>query len=197
MKDWNAKDLDQFANGSYYQRINSRYAPHNVYTSMSQLNEIESKKGYGAANYKGLLRKKEQPAKTLSAASIDVNISSSLYNSHYDYDAASNTYKRSQAGAPHMQVDQNGTQTQIAPKVVVVLTMPQGLASDDHHTSYGTLGTGHVFVFQDGIVSDGTWKKAVNTDNFTFTDNNGKAIALNPGQTWITVVGDSSYVSYK
>jgi hypothetical protein len=197
MKDWKAKDLDQFAYGSYYQRINSRDAPHNVYTSMSQLNEIESKAGYGAASFKSLVRKKDAPSKTPNATSIDVKISSADFNSHYDYDAATNSYKRSQAGGPHMVVDQNGTQTQITPKVVVVLSMSQGLEADDHHTSYGTIGTGHAYVFQDGIVTEGTWKKSSSAENFTFTDSTGKAIALNPGQTWIAAVGDTSFVTYK
>jgi hypothetical protein len=197
MKDWKAKDLDQFAYGSYYQRINSRAAPHNVYTSMSQLNAIESKAGYGAASFKSFDRKKDAAAKTPTASSIDVSISSADFNSHYDYDAATNSYKRSQAGAAHMVIDQNGTQTQITPKVVVVLSMSQGLEADDHHTSYGTIGTGHAFVFQDGTVTEGTWKKTSNAENFTFTDTKGKAIALNAGQTWIAAVGNTSYVTYK
>src|SRR6185369_4571690 len=45
MKSWSVKDLDQFANGSYFQRVNNRDAPHNVYTSTDQLHALESKKG--------------------------------------------------------------------------------------------------------------------------------------------------------
>ncbi|HSX35258.1 MAG TPA: DUF3048 domain-containing protein [Candidatus Saccharimonadales bacterium] len=197
MKDWKVKDLDQFANGSYFQRISSRDAPHNVYTSMSQLNDLEAKRGYGAAKFSSLLRKGEERAKTPEATSIDVKISGSLYNSHYDYDAEKNAYKRSQGGGPHMQVDANGSQTQIEPKVVIALTMSQGIAHDDTHTAYGTIGTGHAYIFQDGKVTEGTWKKAANAENFTFTNLSGKPIGLNPGQTWITAVGDTSYVSYK
>ncbi len=197
MKDWKAKDLDQFAYGGYYQRIGSRVAPHNVYTSMSQLNEIEGKNSYGAANFTALPRKKDAPVKAPNAASVDVNISSADFNSHYDYVAATNNYKRSEAGVPHMVVDQNGTQTQLQPKVVVVLTMAQGLEADDHHTSYGTIGTGHAYIFQDGTVTEGTWKKSSSQENFTFTDGSGKAIALNAGQTWVAIVGDTSDVTYK
>ena len=197
LKDWKTKNLDQFAYGSYFQRIGSRVAPHNVYTSMSQLNEIESKNSYGAASFTSLLRKKDAPLKTPNAGSIDVNISSADFNSHYDYDAATNSYKRSQAGGPHMVVDQNGTQTQIQPKVVVALTLTQGLEADDHHTSYGTIGTGHAYIFQDGTVAEGTWKKSSNQENLSFTDSTGKPIALNAGQTWFAIVGDTSDVTYK
>jgi hypothetical protein len=197
MKDWKVKDLDQFTNSSYFQRISSRDAPHNVYTSMSQLNDLETKRGYGEAKFTSLLRKKDEASKTPNATSMDVAISGSLYNSHYDYDAEKNAYKRSQAGAPHMQVDGNGAQTQIEPKVVIALTMSQGIASDGTHTAYGTIGTGHAYIFQDGKVTEGTWKKAGNAENLTFTDLSNKPIKLNPGQTWITAVGSNSDVTYK
>jgi hypothetical protein len=197
LKDWNTKNLDQFVNGQYFHRITSRVAPHNVYTSMSELNQIETNNGYGEPSFTGFVRKKEAPAKTPNATSIDVNISGPAYNSHYDYDATTNRYKRSEGGQPHNVIDQNGTASQLTPKVVVLLTMPQSLMADHIHTVYNTLGTGHAYIFQDGTVTEGNWKKSSRQENFTFTDNNGRVIGLNPGQTWVTVVGDTSYVTYK
>jgi hypothetical protein len=190
-----AKDLDQFAGASYFWRINSRYAPHNMYTSIAKLREYESKKGYGKSNYTGLARKSEQASKTPNATSIDMAVSSALYSPHYDYDAASNSYKRSQGGAAHMVTDAFGTQVQLAPKVVVALVMPQGL--NGKYTTYQTLGTGKTYIFQDGVVTEGTWKKGANNEQFTFTGAAGKTIALNPGPTWFTVVGDAAKVTYR
>lgn len=197
MQSWNVKDLDQFANGSYYHRISSREAPHNVYTSMSELQALEAKKGYGAANYTGFARKAEAPASTPNATSIDFTISSSDFNVHYDYDAHANSYKRSEGGAPHMELDSAGNQTQIEPKVVIALVMTQGIEADDLHTSYDTIGSGHMFVFQDGTLTEGTWAKTSSGAQFTFTDATGKAIKLDPGQTWITVVNAANHVAYK
>jgi hypothetical protein len=194
---WNVKNLDQFYNGSYYQRITSRFAPHNVYTSIAQLNTLEASKGFGAPQFSGFARKVDQPAKTPAAASIDINPSSVTYASHYDYDAAANAYKRSEGGAAHMEVSSNGVQTQIEPKVVIGLVMQQGIEADDLHTSYTTIGSGQAYVFQDGGVTTGTWQKTSNTSQFTFTTSSGQTIKLNAGQTWITVVGSASDVSYK
>jgi hypothetical protein len=196
LKAWGIPDLDQFANGAYYQRITSRYAPHNLYTSMDQLHQLESKKGIGAPSYTSLVRKKEAPKATPNAKSIDFNISGFYYNAHFDYDAGSNTYKRSEGGKPHMAAAKDGKQTQLAPKVVVALTMPQGIEADDLHTSYGTIGSGHAFIFQDGGVSEATWHKGANNEQFTFTDGQGKPIGLNPGQTWFTAVGSNDKVKY-
>jgi hypothetical protein len=197
IKTWGVKDLDQFYNGSYYHRISTRAAPHNVYTSIANLNALEAKKGFGKPTYTGFARKAAAPSAAPNATSIDFSISSALYNVHYDYDGATNSYKRFEGGAAHMAVNGSGVQTQITPKVVVGLVMPKGIEADDLHTSYNTLGSGQAFIFQDGLVMVGTWHKPNNATNFTFTDQNGAAIKLNPGQTWLTALGSASSASYK
>ncbi len=191
-----AKDLDQFANSSAYHRISSRYAPHNMYTSIAALRELEAKKGFGKPNYAPLARNTIAiPAKTPTATSIDMAVSGALYNPHYDYDPATNAYKRSEGGKPHMVVDSAGAQTQLAPKVVVALTMPKG--SNGIYSTYQTIGSGPVTIFQDGVALGGTWHKTDNAAQFTFTDVNGQAIKLNPGQTWFTAIGSTSSLTYK
>ena len=195
------KDLDQFANGGYYQRINSRDAPHNVYTSLGNLLTLEKAKKYDTSSFTGFSRKEEAPSKVPAAISIDFTISGPAYSVHYDYDPGYNNYKRSEAGVPHMVVDQAGNQTQLAPKVVIALVIPQSSgaldASGAYYTNYDTIGTGAMYVFQDGAVTTGSWSKADDRSQFTFADGNGKPLALNAGQTWISVVGLSGDVSYK
>lgn len=196
IKSWGVKDLDQFANSGPYHRVSNRYAPHNLYTSMAALNELEAKKGYGEPTYTGFERKKDAPSTAPTAKSIDFNISGAYYNSHYDYAADCNCYKRSQGGKPHLVVNKAGAQGQIAAKVVMALVMPQSRAAGDVHTTYGTIGSGQLFVFQDGIVKEGTWNKSGNREQFTFKDQNGVPIKLNPGPTWLTVLGGSDRVKY-
>lgn len=194
---WGTKNLDQFANGSFFHRISSRYAPHNVYTSIANLNTLEAKLGYGKPSYAPLARKPAAPSATPNASSIDFNISGYYYNVHYDYDKTTNTYKRSEAGAPHTEIDEAGASTQIAPTVVVGLVMHQGIEADDLHSSYDTIGSGQANIFQDGVVTTATWHKTDAKSNFTFTDANGAPIALDPGQTWFTALGSASDITYK
>jgi len=197
IKSWGVKDLDQFYNGGAYRRISSRAAPHNVYTSMASLNDLEAKKGFGKPNYTGFARKAATPSAAPNASSIDFAISSALYNVHYDYDKATNAYKRSEGGAAHMSVNGAGVQTQNTPKVVIGLVMPKGIEADDLHTSYNTLGSGAAYIFQDGTVTAGTWHKADAKTNFTFTDQAGTPVKLNAGQTWFTALGSASSIMYK
>ncbi len=193
IKSLGVKDLDQFANGNYYTRITARYAPHNVYSSIAQFNKLEASKGYTTSNYTGFPRKKDAPAKVPTARTVDLAISGYLYNVHYDYDVATNAYKRSEGGSPHTD-EKSGTQ--LEPKVVVALVMSRGIDSDGQHTDYTTSGSGAMYVFQDGLVTQGTWHKADRKSQFSFTDANGKVLKLNAGQTWISIV-DPNTVTYK
>lgn len=196
IKAWGVRDLDQFANSGAYDRVSSRAAPHNVYTSITRLNQLETSKGYASSTFTGFPRKKEAPAKAPTAKSINLTLSGPLYNAHYDYSPATNSYARSEGGAAHIDANTNA---QISPKVVIVIVVPmtQGAldASGAYYSNYAAIGSGTAYVFQDGNVTTGTWTKGSNTSQITFTDQAGKPIGLNPGQTWITAITDTSKVS--
>jgi DUF3048 family protein len=197
IKSWGVRDLDEFANGSYYHRITTREAPHNVYTAISTLNQLEDKKGYTSSTFTGFPRKKEAPAKQPTAATINLTLSGSIYNAQYSYVAASNSYNRSEGGAA--QIDANNNQ-QISPKVVIAMVVPESQgaldASGAYYSDYNVIGSGQAYVFQDGTVTTGTWTKTDNTSQITFADATGKTIPLNPGQTWLTAVTGANDVSY-
>ena len=190
----NIPDLDQFANSGSYMRINTRYAPHNLYTTMAKLDALRAAKGFTKSTFEGFARKAEAPVNTPTARSIDFNISSFLYSPHYDYDPATNTYKRSQGGKPHTD-ERSGIQ--IAPKVIIANVMSYGIASNGVNSNYNTIGSGKSYIFQDGTVTIGTWEKTGSKNQMVFKDASGKVIKLNPGQTWISAVGSASGVSYK
>lgn len=196
IKSWGTKDLDQFANGGAYWRIDSRYAPHNLYASTAKLNELEAAKGFGTASFTPLTRKKDAASKTPTAASIDLSISSYSFNPHFDYDASTNSYKRSQAGAAHMVVNAAGDEVQLQPKVVVVLITTYGVASDKH-SQYGVTGSGEAYVFQDGTVTKGAWHKDDTKTSLNLTDEAGQPLGLNAGQTWFTALPGADKIAYK
>jgi hypothetical protein len=75
--------------------------------------------------------------------------------------------------------------------------MDQTTMPDGYHTAYKDTGSGKMYVFQDGIVSEGTWEKSDRKSQFIFKDSNGLPMKLNAGQTWVSIVGSSSDISYK
>lgn len=196
IKSFGLKDLDQFQNAGFYERISEREAPHNVYTSSGRLDELTIAKGYTTSNFTPWLRKKAAPSATPNATFIDFDISGPSFNVHYDYDAAHNNYKRNEGGKPHQD---EKSAAQLTPSVVVALVIPfkNITASDGYRSDYITSGQGAMYVFQDGTMTKGTWTKADRKSKYTFIDAEGKELALNPGQTWFTAVENDAAVSYK
>jgi hypothetical protein len=197
------RNLDEFANGGSFWRISTRYAPHNVYTSFAKLDALNQKKGFTTSLYTSWPRKADKKLAVPTAKTIDFTISSADFYAHYDYDPASNTYPRSEGGAPHLDLvsaaDKTGVRLQ--PKVVIAIVVPQTRgtldASGAYYTDYADTGNGAVYVFQDGGVTVGSWSKSSDTSQISFTDAAGAPIKLDAGQTWISLVGDSSKVVYK
>ena len=185
VRNGNYRDIDQFFNASTYWRATDRYAPHNVYTSFERIDALNAKKGYTTSSFTGFTRKDSEASATPTATAANVTISSPLFNSAYTYNATSNTYDRSQAGAPHTDREQG----QISPRVVIVMKVnQQRVFEDGWREQINAIGNGTAYIFQDGTVQEVTWSKLSKTEQITFTDAAGKDVPLARGQTWITAV---------
>ncbi len=186
------KDFDHGPNGSYFQRISERYAPHNLYSGMSKLRDGASKRGYTTSDTKSFTRKAEKTGLAPTAKTIDISISGPLYNVHYDYDASSNTYKRVLAGKPHTDLKSGA---QLSPKVVIGMVAPY--SQNGIYSVYQILGTGTAYIFQDGQVNKLTWTKTDAKSQIKFTDGTtGQEFGIDPGQTWITLLKTPGDISY-
>jgi len=179
------RDIDQFFNAGSYWRATDRYAPHNVYTSFAKLDALNTAKGYTTSTFTGFTRIDGKASDVPTATQIDIKLSSALYNSTYAYDKASNTYLRSQAGAPHTDREQG----QIAPSVVVAMKVDEStVLQDGKREAITTIGSGAATIFQNGTVQEVTWHKTSKTGQVTYTDATGKDVPLVRGQTWIAAV---------
>jgi hypothetical protein len=198
VRNGNYRDLDQFFNSGYFTRISARPAPHNVYTSFARLDALNQAKGYSSSLFTSWPRKDDKKLLAPTAKTINLQISSPHYYAHFDYDAASNSYLRSEGGAPHMQLTSASDKTgvQIKPKVVIALVMSYGIEADGKHSVYHDTGSGTAYIFQDGGVTTGSWQKASQDSQISFMDSDNQPIKLDAGQTWITLVGDTGKVKY-
>lgn len=182
------RDLDQFFNSDSYWRASNHYAPHNVYTSFEKLDALNAEKDYTTSTFTGFSRIDGKPNKLPDATSIDITISSSLYNSSYVYDAKANTYARFQGGEPHLDSEDG----QITPSVVIAMRVDEStILEDGYRENITTIGSGNAVIFQNGTAINATWHKATSLDQITYTDAAGNDIPLVRGQTWITAVSNS------
>lgn len=181
--DYRNVDIEYHAGASW--RATDRAAPHNVYTNFQNLEALNNKLGYTSSTFTSFARADGKPAATQDAKSIDVAISGALYNSHYDYNPATNTYARSQAGAPHLDREDG----QITPSVIVTLKVNMTtIMEDGWRENITTTGSGEAQIFQNGTVQTATWSKADRTSPLQLTGADGKEVALNRGQTWVAAV---------
>lgn len=188
VKNASYRNLDLMADG-YYWRTTDRVAPHNVYTSFEKLDTLNQSKGYTTSTFTAWLRQDGVPAKTQNATAIDVAVSGPLYNSHYDYDAASNTYLRSVDG----EASNDREEGRIAPHVVIAMDVDMTtVLQDGYREDIATSGAGSATIFQNGTATSATWRKNSQTDPLQFIDTNGNEISLNRGQTWIIAVPKTS-----
>lgn len=184
-------NLDQFFDSEYFYRDEqTRFAPHNVYTTTNDLknslDELQKKYPFFPnATYDAWLF---QDGASHYERSMTIHIdwpSASVYNVDWSYDPLTNLYHRDQGGVRYT-----------ANNVVVFVT---DIATIDAagRKSLRTLGSGLVLVFQNGEAHPvlGLWRKDSPQDRLRFYDDAGKEVVMNAGKTWIEVVDDIARLS--
>jgi hypothetical protein len=120
------------------------------------------------------------------------------YAVRYDFDPASDTYRRVVGGAPH--VDAVTKKPLRAANIIVMRTGP-GVADPQagltlYSISIPTIGAGPAWFFRDGAVLRGTWQQKDQFAPLQFFDRHGREVAFNPGQTWVEVLPKYSQATW-
>jgi hypothetical protein len=187
-------DLNQFYFGSFYWREKSRFAPHNVYTTIEKLRSAAATKRYKTddVTVKGYLFKEEAPIASRPAAhqfKVNFNVS---YAPTYFYDPVGNHYERSLVGV--RQVDANTGEAVKAKNVVVAFSnLTNQLIRGTGYTIIDTTDKGTAFFYIDGVKITGTWSRAAG-ELTKFYDASGEAIKFSSGTTWIDFVARGTIV---
>jgi hypothetical protein len=178
--------LSDDASSGGFQRLTSRYAPENLYSSSDRLRLAAA----GMSAHPGLPSPlfTYGPAAAGSPASrhLSVVLGSSAAAS-WVYDGAS--YLRSENGSPHLLA--NGQQIRATNVVVLrVQVIHSGItdAAGNEDPFVLAYGSGAAQFFRNGVVEDGHWSRPWVTGPYVFTSNRGGALTLSPGPTWIELV---------
>jgi hypothetical protein len=186
-------NVDEFAwSSSYFWRISSRFAPHNLYTNGARLRLMANRVGATGTP------EPQAPAWTFGreAAYADRPIGGGIEadylanHIHYTYDRATNTYLRS-VSPGIAQVDA-ATGKRVAPKNVVIMFVHFGPLNDSHpekgRLEADFVGSGKAFVATNGRTVSARWVKSTIAGPTRFLDVRGRPIALTPGQTFVQVM---------
>jgi hypothetical protein len=194
LKNINALEYD----GSYFYRISTRIAPHNLYTNSNLFSELINKLGFSQAPTFGVLpRKADTPAANPAAIDIKIPFSYTAYNAEYKYNAAGNDYLRFEGGAPQVDANNQNKQIQVKNLVVEYVPVTYGTQNDgDPDTDYHLIGSGKMQVFEDGNVITGTWSKSSDQAPTQLLDQNGQPVVFNRGNIWFSIVPTGTGVTY-
>lgn len=117
------------------------------------------------------------------------------YAAEYDYDQASNTYKRIWGNIA--DTDRNNNE-RVAPKnVVVMMAQSSQIVEGEQYNNvqigdpwYDSSDTGEAYYYMNGQEIKGTWKKDKSKaeNKLFFYDQNGQEIKFVPGQIWVEIL---------
>ncbi|MCL5091146.1 MAG: DUF3048 domain-containing protein [Patescibacteria group bacterium] len=202
-------DLDQFALGFKVCRREPDRLGHEVATEHSmycsteslwqtavtrKLTNVNYKNVAWDKNFRSWLFKEDAPSSGSVSPEFDFWRDYKAYSVRWEYDNATNSYKRFNGGVPHL--DFNTNEQLMTKNVVIQFAEEKGPVDEHKHLIYGTTGTGKALVFQDGLVVEGKWAKKSRTDRTLFYDNKGKEIKFNRGQVWIEILPTTGKVNY-
>jgi hypothetical protein len=189
-------DMDQFFNPASYYRVSTRAAPHNMYMDITKLRGFAtSKRGYPATEtITGLEFARASATATPAVTQITAPVSPSN-KSQWKYNKTTRLYARSINGVPHKDAV---TGKQLTARNVIVLWAKITPYPGDKKNvvDIKLTGSGRASVFIGGQRIDGTWEAGTGAPPI-FKSADGKPIKLDPGNTWIQVMGTTQNISTK
>ena len=134
-------------------------------------------------------------SETANTINIPFLYTNDYSQTYWTYDTANNRYLRFDYNH-RPQIDLNNN-TQINTKTLVVEQVPFVQTHDiKDRSEQAVIGTGKTYVFEDGKVIQGTWRKNDIKAKTRFFDQNGLEIAFNRGRIWISVVPDTQTITF-
>jgi hypothetical protein len=192
--------IKELSQGTF--RISGRRAPHNLYVDTNVLRETADARGYPDDPPDGpLWQFGPMPADARPASEVTIDFLGNIVN--WTWDATEGLWLRTADGQDSNYVDKEGNEGRIGVPVLVALYVEQYTArpgagqSGKPVPAEHTIGTGKAYVFADGKVVEGAWERENDADWFTLTDADGNVMSVPPGQSWVSLVPDSSGLTIK
>ncbi|MCX6715283.1 MAG: DUF3048 domain-containing protein [Candidatus Uhrbacteria bacterium] len=187
-------DLNQFWHDPQFWRSTDRDAPHNVYTSTDRLGAyVKAKQDAGRpAPLYGVWKFKTTKPEEVFPSRFTISYTNPDYVFSWGYDVAQKTYVR--LFDDQIMKTKEGNEIH-ADNVAVVIT-DVAVIDTYGRKSVRTTGQGTAYVFQDGTKTEAIWKKPTASERLRFFNKDGTEMEMNPGHTWIEVIGDESQLNH-
>jgi hypothetical protein len=199
--DYNMADLDGLYSGEFWRYYDTgKKAPNNMYIAMKNIRNAQEYKNYRSeGKYEGFIFSEDTYDLTENEKNSQVcNSLSIVYNSeyfvNYEFESEKGKYARYVNGK--LQKDEYYKDSVVATNIIIQKTQKKVLDNEGRlHISNVSEGTGNFIT--NGKAIDITWEKTSYNSRTIYKDLNGNEIILNPGQTWIQVVTQSTNIEIK
>lgn len=181
-------DIDGLSSSKkVFWRKNHKKMPHNLYSSMEVLRSTQKERSYNELGQYRAFKFKEEEADIQGEIANQVNINYSNKNTTiYDYDEKEKIYIRTKDGKLHIdEIDE----TQIIAKNIIIQEAKTKVIDNVGRLDIGLIGEGKGKYITNGKFIDIKWKKDKRAGKTLYYDLEGEEIILNPGVTWIQIIG--------
>ncbi len=177
--------------GNLFYRESGRAAPYNSFVQGSEqirATADEGSTGPATPIFTFAVEGEAPSPLAVPASKVHIEFTGGAGGAPVDYQWDGSVWARSQKGRAH--VDTGGTQ--VGPQNVIVRFVQA--ADSGTRDKAGSvvptaqvIGEGEVWIFSQGTVTTGTWKKADGASTTEYLDADGNPIKLTPGRTWISM----------
>ena len=197
--DANSDAYVPYTNAGWRDRTRSDVTEHTAFIDIQGIKEDAESFGYSLEGGQSPMRFKLDAVESERGTINDivVNFSYNEYEASFIYDADTNSYLKTTAGAPHIDFE-SGKQLSLN-NVIVMITNIDGPIDQYGHMVVRTTGTHEAdtaYYFMDGNMIEGTWGRTSIFDPFEFKDLEGNPILFNRGSTWVCLVQGVDRLSY-
>lgn len=192
IKKEDVNDMNEFYNGQYFWRDDSRVGSHDLTTSGQYLSDYITDKGFETENYLSWRFKDDTPLENASSSDIIIDYKEPYYVSKWIYDQENNDYLRYLAGDIHKDAEGN----EIRAKNVVIQFAKTKVLDEELRLKIETIGENKAIICLDGECQAGTWEKKRIDSRTRFYYENNNEVEFNAGTTWVQVVRDGKKVKY-
>ncbi len=166
------------AGGAYY-RSGSRPAPHNLYSSTAALRQRGGDRG-GIPPRLFTIRRPNTPLPNDSRPATGVDVTYPRTSVSYTWNGSG--WARTQDGRSF--TDAAGVR--VAPETIIVQFTRYGVSPADANSPEAiATGSGDAWIFTEGRVIEGTWRKPKARNVTVYEDADGREIEILPGRVWV------------
>lgn len=190
--DSSLKSINEMTNGKFFERDNSRVAPHNLYTSTDKLASAIDSKGFKSL---AETRKFVFDDDFWNGDNLENCQNLELKLSHYyttSYEFSENGYIKSMDGEECIDAYNNESLT--FDNIIIQLTNLK--TKDDERLDIELMGSGKAYVISNGKLLQCTWSKANPSSATVIKNEKGEIIPLSTGNTIWHIADESNEINF-